>query len=132
LFAHIVFGAVVDLLIRALVDPEREDQSAAGLQPVPDHSLALKRQLLPDACHEQATPDAVPSSVNQRRPFFSRNPNIVGISYALSDGLSSYQAFQLTVEKRFSAGFTFLSGYTWSHNIDTIGNDFGGGSGVSK
>jgi hypothetical protein len=80
----------------------------------------------------QPTPDAVPSVVNQRRPFFSRNPNLVGITYALSDGLSNYQAFQLTVEKRFSAGFTFLSGYTWSHNIDTIGNDFGGGSGTPQ
>jgi len=37
-------------------------------------------------------------SVASRRPFFSRRPDLAGITYAVSDDLSNYNAFQLTVE----------------------------------
>ncbi len=71
-------------------------------------------------------------TVGQRRPFFSINPNLAGITYAVSDGLAAYQAFQFAVEKRLSRGLALQSGYTWSHSIDTVGNDFGGGSGTPQ
>jgi hypothetical protein len=59
----------------------------------------------------------------------NRDPRI---TYALSDGLANYQALQVTSEKRMSHGLAFHLGYTWSHNIDTVGNDFGGGSGTPQ
>ncbi len=79
----------------------------------------------------QPSPSPV-GTVTQRRPFFAVNPNLAGITYALSDGLGNYQALQVTVEKRLSHGLTFLTGYTWSHNIDTVANDFGGGAGTPQ
>lgn len=72
------------------------------------------------------------TSVNSRRPFFAVRPNLAGISYAVSDGLSNYNAFQMTVEKRMGHGLGILAGYTWSHGIDDIGTDFGGGSGTPQ
>jgi hypothetical protein len=79
----------------------------------------------------QPTPSPI-GTVTQRRPFFAVNPNLAGITYALSDGLANYQALQFTVEKRLSHGLVMQSAYTWSHNIDTIANDFGGGSGTPQ
>ena len=45
-----------------------------------------------------------------------------------SDGLSNYYAGQLTVDKRFSKGLSALVGYTWSHAIDNVVLEFGGGA----
>lgn len=77
---------------------------------------------------------AVPGtgSVASRRPFFPIRPGIADITWAVSDGLSTYQAFQLSVEKRYSHGLHLLLGYTWSHAIDTVGTDFGGGYGTPQ
>lgn len=77
-------------------------------------------------------PLAGPTAVNSRRPFFGVRPGLQAITYALSDGLGSYQAFQVTVDKRMSRGLSMLMGYTWGHAIDTVGNDFGGGAGTPQ
>jgi hypothetical protein len=78
-------------------------------------------------------PTASPiGTVAQKRAYYAINPNLAGITYAVSDGLGSYQALQLTSEKRMSHGLAFQLGYTWSHNIDTVGNDFGGGAGTPQ
>src|SRR5262249_32394050 len=37
---------------------------------------------------------------------------------------SNYNAFQLEVRKRFSAGYTFTAAYTWSHSIDDVSDIF--------
>ena len=47
--ADVAAGAVVDLLVRPLVDAEREQQPAAGLESAAHHSIALKLQLLSHA-----------------------------------------------------------------------------------
>ncbi len=73
-----------------------------------------------------------PTSVASRRPFFAVRPGLAGITYAVSDGLSNYNAFQLTVEKRMSHGLALLLGYTWAHAIDNVGTDFGGGTGTPQ
>jgi carboxypeptidase family protein len=67
-------------------------------------------------------------SVASRRPFFAVRPNLAGITYALSDGLSSYHAFQFSAEKRLSNGFNFLAAYTFGHSIDNVPTSFGGGA----
>jgi hypothetical protein len=49
-----------------------------------------------------------------RRPF----PRWGAIRYLASDGKSYYNSMQLRGERRFSRGLSFLSSYTWAHNID--------------
>jgi len=53
------------------------------------------------------------------RPYPHIN-NTVGIDAAIAN--SSYHALNLRLEKRYSAGFTFLTNYTWSKNIESNGN----------
>jgi len=59
-----------------------------------------------------------PGPVNPRRPYFSQFPNVAGISLLKNWINSSYQALQLTLERRFQSGLGILSTYTWSHTID--------------
>lgn len=44
--------------------------------------------------------------------------NIGALSQAVWLGSNIYHALQITAEKRFSNGLTFLAGYTWEKNID--------------
>jgi Carboxypeptidase regulatory-like domain/TonB dependent receptor len=67
-----------------------------------------------------------------RRPLYNLIPTIGDINYYTSDGLSNYQAFQFSAEKRLSLGLTGLIGYTWSHSIDDVATDFGGGTGTPQ
>ena len=73
-----------------------------------------------------------PGAVNPRRAFFGVRPGLAGISYAVSDGLSNYLSGQLSVEKRMSHGVNLLFGYTWSHAIDDVATEFGGGTGTPQ
>src|SRR5262249_34066656 len=72
----------------------------------------------------------VPGSgaVNNRRPFFAIRPALAGITYALSDGLGAYHAFQFSAQKRLTQRLHLLASYTWGHSIDTVGIAFGGGA----
>ena len=69
-----------------------------------------------------------PGATTPRRPLYGVDPTLADINYYTSDGLSNYHAFQFTAEKRLSKGLTGLAGYTWSHAIDDVGTDFGGGT----
>jgi hypothetical protein len=69
-----------------------------------------------------------PAALNTRRPYFAIAPDLAGVSYFVSDGLSNYYAGQLTVDKRFSKGLNALLGYSWSHAIDNVVLEFGGGA----
>jgi Carboxypeptidase regulatory-like domain/TonB dependent receptor len=73
---------------------------------------------------------AVPGSgaVNNRRPFFAVRPTLADVTWAVSDGLAAYHAFQFSAEKRLTRGFSGLLSYTWGHSIDTVGQSFGGGA----
>jgi hypothetical protein len=53
-------------------------------------------------------------SVLSRAPY----PEFGRIQVVDGSGKSSYNGLSLKLEKRFSQGFTFLSGYTWSRSID--------------
>lgn len=50
-----------------------------------------------------------------RRPY----PQYMGINAALSDGISNYNALQLSAQRYFSNGLSFLANYTFSKNLDT-------------
>ncbi len=74
----------------------------------------------------QAVPGA--GAVNSRRPFFGVRPTLADVTWAVSDGLAAYHAFQFSAEKRLTHGLSGLLSYTWGHSIDTVGQSFGGGA----
>ncbi len=74
----------------------------------------------------QAVPGA--GAVNNRRPFFGVRPTLADVTWAVSDGLAAYHAFQFSAEKRLTHGLNGLLSYTWGHSIDTVGQNFGGGA----
>jgi hypothetical protein len=53
-------------------------------------------------------------SQNQRRPLYPTIPFDLGNYYG-NDAASTYNAFEVKVEKRFSQGLQFVSHYTFSH-----------------
>ena len=67
-----------------------------------------------------------------RRPLYALRPALADVTYAVSDGLSNYNAFQLTVEKRLTHGLAALVGYAWGHIIDDTGTEYGGGTGTPQ
>lgn len=86
----------------------------------------LGRRLYNSYDANQPIPSA--AALNTRRPYFSVAPNLAGVSYFVSDGLSSYYAGQLTVDKRLGKGLSGLVGYSWAHAIDNVVLEFGGGA----
>jgi hypothetical protein len=60
--------------------------------------------------------------------LFNIAPGVASDLYAATDGLSSYHSLQATVQKRFSSGLSFLSAYTYSHSIDNVSLQEGGGA----
>ncbi|MEO8736168.1 MAG: TonB-dependent receptor [Edaphobacter sp.] len=69
-----------------------------------------------------------PTAVNTRRPLYTINPNISDVNYFASNGVSEYFALQVTADKRFNHGVSVLLGYTWSHALDNVPLEFGGGA----
>lgn len=61
------------------------------------------------------------ANIQQRRP----DPNFTSFDVTVGNGDSWYNAFQLTVEKRYSDGLSFLASYTLSKSVDTISDDLG-------
>jgi hypothetical protein len=57
--------------------------------------------------------------VQPRRPYFSLAPNLVAINERDGDGKSWYDALQVKLDKRISAGFGALVSYTYSSTEDT-------------
>ena len=58
-----------------------------------------------------------PGAIPARRPW----PQYASISSWEPIGISNYHALELSAEKRFSAGLSFLAGYTWSKALDMGG-----------
>ncbi len=59
-------------------------------------------------------------NLNQRRPLF---PIFANVTDQSSRGNSVYHAMQLSLNKRFTRGFTILANYTWSKLIDDSSGD---------
>jgi hypothetical protein len=62
------------------------------------------------------------NNLAERQPFAPAFSDVLMIS---SSGDSNYNSLQLTLDKRFSAGFTVLTNYTWGKSID-----YGSGAGT--
>jgi hypothetical protein len=73
---------------------------------------------------------AVPGSsvLNTRRPLYNLDPNLSDVNYFVTNGLSEYYALQVSADKRLGKGVSALLGYTWSHGIDNVPLEFGGGT----
>jgi hypothetical protein len=63
------------------------------------------------------------SNVNQRRIY----QPIGGLQLATNNAWSNYHSLQLTLQKRWSKGFTLLGNYTWSKSIDPLSASSGTG-----
>jgi hypothetical protein len=59
-----------------------------------------------------------------RSPYLGWLPT--GINQAKSILTGHYDGLQFSVTRRFSSGFSFIAGYTWSHGIDNDGVSAGG------
>jgi len=76
--------------------------------------LGMGRELNPAIYSVGATT----ATTNQRRPLFPTFNNLTTIE---STGRSTYHSLQLTLDKRLSKGFSILSSYTLSKNMDHAG-----------
>lgn len=65
-------------------------------------------------------PGATAGNVDQRRPY---GPNFGSIASYESNGFSTYHSLQLTLNKRFSRGYTVLANYTWAKSLDNVSVD---------
>jgi len=68
------------------------------------------------------TPDATRTNKDSRRPYKDFSTVILSTDF----GASNYNAFQLSVKRRFSGGFTMDSAYTFSKSLD-LGSQFHAG-----
>ena len=59
-------------------------------------------------------------------------PQYQGITVATSAGRSDYNALDVKVQKRFSKGVSFLTGYTWSSNWDNIWGAYGSSNSLNS
>jgi Carboxypeptidase regulatory-like domain/TonB dependent receptor len=55
---------------------------------------------------------------NSLRPYYSVLPKVTSMPIIESNGSSSYNALQVTFERRTSKGLTVDGNYTYSHNLD--------------
>jgi carboxypeptidase family protein len=60
----------------------------------------------------------VPAGLQRPNPFMAN-----GSYYRYYEGTSSYNAFQVEVKKRFSAGLQFRGNYTWSKDLSNGSNE---------
>ena len=92
---------------------------------MPDAWLKVK-----DDCFEERRGKKSPKEIHQHLTLDEFRQ--LCATYGVADGLSNYNAFQLTVDKRMTKGLSMLVGYTWSHGIDNVATEFGGGAGTPQ
>jgi len=103
-------------------------------QEIPKLDLVLKaayvtnlaRQV--DANFNINTPDPGPGTPLSRRPLRNILPNVVNATYGDTTGRGNYHSLQVTAERRFTKGLGWLGAYTYSHSIDNVPTQQGGGS----
>ncbi len=86
----------------------------------------LARQV--DSTFNINQPEPGPAPPAQRRPLRFVAPQVVNATFADTTGISNYHSLQVSAEKRFTASLGFISAYTWSHSIDNVPLQQGGGS----
>jgi hypothetical protein len=74
------------------------------------------------------TPDPGPGSPASRRPLRNIAPNVVNATYGDTTGVGNYHSLQVAAERRFHNGLAWLGAYTYSHSIDNVPTQQGGGA----
>jgi hypothetical protein len=54
------------------------------------------------------------------RPLNALLPNLGGVSYIASEGISNYNALQTSFQRRFTKGLAFDANYTWAKGLSDI------------
>jgi Carboxypeptidase regulatory-like domain/TonB-dependent Receptor Plug Domain/TonB dependent receptor len=54
-------------------------------------------------------------------------PHFTNSTWWSDQAMSSYNALEATLEKRYARGFSFLANYTWAHSLDNSVDPLGGG-----
>lgn len=85
----------------------------------------LARHLQDDWNANQPIPGS--TATQSRRPLYGIAPEQSDVDYYVPDGFGEYFGFQFTADKPLSRGLTALLGYTFSHAIDDVPLEFGGG-----
>jgi hypothetical protein len=125
--------------VQTAVDPKFRPSYAEQFNLVAEHEIVpwemvlkvagvgnLGRRLYSPYDANQPIPG--PTAVNTRRPLYTINPNVSTVNYFATGGISQYYALQVTADKRFNHGVSVLLGYTWSHALDNVPLEFGGGA----
>jgi hypothetical protein len=77
----------------------------------------------------QIPADQLHAGVTQAdRPY----PQYLGIGTSWFDGISNYNALQVSAKRQFANGFSFIANYTYSRDLDTgMGSGWGGAQSVA-
>jgi hypothetical protein len=75
---------------------------------------------LPGNLEGDPAPPGDPSTLQQRRIYYSTMPNVTSITLFENIFFSDYNALQLKAEKRLSNGLQFLMTYTFAKSIDDL------------
>jgi hypothetical protein len=70
-------------------------------------------------------PTPGPGTIQTRRPYNVRYPNVNGISETESIGNAAYNSLQISFIQRLTHGFLFGSNYVWAHALNNSGGDGG-------
>jgi len=63
---------------------------------------------------------SVANPVGGARPLNTLLPNLSGVSYIASGGVSNYSALQASLQRRFTKGLAFDANYTWGKALSDI------------
>jgi hypothetical protein len=103
-------------------------------QEIPQWAMVLKAAYVTNLARQVDsnfninTPDPGPGTPLSRRPLRNILPGVVNATYGDTTGVANYHALQITAERRFARGLGWLGAYTWSHSIDNVPTQQGGGS----
>ena len=88
-------------------------------------------QHLPQTINDINVP--IPNNSNLPRPLAGLLPNVNGVGYLSSEGVSKYNGLQTSLQRRFNNGLAFDANYTWAHALsDNTGFSEEGDQGVTN
>jgi hypothetical protein len=64
--------------------------------------------------------ETAPNATNQTRPLAAVLPNLGGVNWLVSEGISNYNALQMTFQRRLAQGLTANLNYTYSHALSDV------------
>jgi carboxypeptidase family protein/TonB-dependent receptor-like protein len=80
-------------------------------------------QHLPESINNINQPapfNPITNPAGSARPLNNQLPNLSGVSLIQSEGVSNYNAFQTSFQRRFTRGLAFDANYTWGKGLSDI------------